>query len=210
MKPINTHITQLLLSISLCTFVTLAQAASLYKWVDDDGAIRYTGQAPIQKAYELLNSHGVVIRSAEAPKTKQELADEKKANKIAQKKLAEEKREKQAQDARDRVLLMTFSSEEELKLVRNNRIEVIDSVIRLIGKNIVSSKQRLADLETNAETNYRSKGLEVPGGLAQNIEHLANKVDSQNRQQQQKQAEKDKINQQFNLDIKRYRTLKNL
>ena len=210
MKPINTNILQLVLSISLCAFVTLTQAAALYKWVDDDGDVRYTDQPPIKKGYESLNSHGVVIKSTKAPKTDKELAKEKKANELAQKKLEEEKRKKQLQDAKDRVLLMTFSSEEELGLVRDNRIEVIDSVIRLIEKNIVTSKERLARLESNAQTLYAAKGLEVPGGLAQNIEHLTSKIDSQKYQHQRKQVEKDKINQQFTLDLERYRSLTNL
>jgi hypothetical protein len=206
MKMINTYIIRLLLCICFCVAIPVAQAA-LYKWVDDNGDVRYTGHPPTNKAYDLLNSHGVIIKSAGTPKTEKELADEKKAKQLAKIKLAEDKRKKQLQDAKDRVLLMTFSSEEELGLVRDNRIEVIDSVIRLIDKNIVTSKERLARLETNAETTYHSKGLEVPGGLAQNIEHLNSKIDSQKNQQQQKQAEKDKINQQFTVDLKRYRSL---
>ena len=50
-------------------------------------------------------------------------------------------------------LLLTFSSEEELKLARDDRIDVIDSVIGLINKSIArprenstSSKQRRPDL----------------------------------------------------------------
>jgi hypothetical protein len=209
MKPINTKTIQLVLSISLCAFVTLAQAAALYKWIDDDGSVRYTDHPPIKKEHKTLNAHGVVIKSTEAPKTEKELADAKKANKLAQKKLEKEKREQQAQDAKNRVLLMTFSSEEELSLVRDNRIDVIDSVIRLIEKSILTTKERLARLETNAETLYLSKGLEVPGGLAQNIEHFTKKLDARKDQQQLKQVEKDKINQQFARDLLRYRSLTN-
>jgi hypothetical protein len=210
MKPINTNIIQLVLCLCLCITISVAQAAALYKWVDDDGDVRYTDHPPIDKGYELLNSYGVVIKSAKAPKTEKELADEKKANELAQKKLEEEKRKKQLQDAKDRVLLLTFSSEEELSLVQDNRVEVIDSVIRLIGKNITTSKERRARLETNAQTLYLSKGLEVPGGLAQNIEHLTSKIESQKFQQQRKQVEKDRITQQFTLDLERYRILTNL
>lgn len=210
MKSTNTKITQLMLCISLCAFVTLTQAAALYKWTDDNGDVRYTDQPPTKKAYEAFNSNGVVIESADAPKTEKELADEKKANEVAQKKLEEEKRIKKIQDAKDRVLLMTFSSEEELGLVRDNRIEVIDSVIRLIEKSIETTKERLARLETNADTLYLSKGLDVPGGLAQNIEHFSNKLDNRRDQQLLKQFEKDKINQQFVQDLERYRLLTDL
>lgn len=207
MKLINTKIIQLMLSISLCALTTLVQAAVLYKWIDDDGSARYTDHPPVTKGYETLNSQGVVIKITDAPKTEKELADEKKAKKLVQNKLDEEKRIKQVQDAKDRVLLMTFSSEEELSLVRDNRIEVIESVIRLIEKSIVTTKERLGRLETNAQTLYLSKELEVPGGLAQNIEHFTNKLDSRRDQLLLKQFEKDKINQQFTQDLERYRLL---
>ena len=48
----------------------------------------------------------------------------------------------------------------------------------------------------------------MPGGLAQKIEHFSRKIENRNAQLQLKQAEKDKINQQFELDLARYRALK--
>ena len=209
MKSIKANFAKVILGISLCTAFTLPQAASLYKWVDDDGNVRYTDYPPIRKGHETLNSHGVVIKSTAAPKTEKELAAEKKANDLAQKELEIEKKKIQAEQAKDRVLLMTFSSEDELGLVKDNRIEVVDSVIRLIDKSIVTTQERLTLLENNAQTLYRAKGLAVPGGLAQNIEHFTNKLISRNNQRQLKQIEKDKINNQFAKDLERYRFLKN-
>ena len=208
MKPNKTIFAQLILYISLCTVFTVTQAAALYKWVDDDGNVRYTDHPPANKGHELLNSHGVVIKSTAAPKTEKELADEKKANELAEKQREKDEKEKKARDARDRVLLMTFSSEEELSLVKNNRVEVIESVIRLIDKSIATTQERLTLLENNAQTLYLSKGLEVPGGLAQNIEHFTKKLDNRKNQRQLKQAEKDKIDLQFAQDLERYRLLK--
>ena len=207
MKSINSIIAKLTLCVSLCIVVTVTQAATLYKWVDDEGNVRYTDRPPIKKGHDTLNSHGVVIKSTDAPKTKKELADEKKANDLAQKQLEKERKKKQARDAKDRVLLMTFSSEEELSLVKNNRTDVIESVIRLIDKSIATTQERLTRLEINAQTLYLSKGLEVPGGLAQNIEHFTKKLNRRKDQRQLKQTEKNKINHQFTQDLERYRFL---
>lgn len=206
MNPIYTKIIQLMLGIGLLVNVT--QAFALYKWIDDDGNIHYSDHPPSKKGHKELNSHGVIIKSTDAPKTKEELAAEKEANKIAQKKLREEKRIQQAQAAKDRVLLLTFSSEEELDLVRNSRIEVVDSVIRLIGTSITAAETTLARFQNDAETRYLSKGLEVPGGLAQNIEHFTKKIEARRQQQALKQDEKDKINLEFDQDLERYRFLK--
>ena len=103
---------------------------------------------------------------------------------------------------------MTFSSEKELELARNDRIEVIDSVIRLINKSITSTQETLSGLQANAENIYTSKGKEIPGGLAQKIEHFTRKIESRTDQLILKIEEKDRINEQFQLDLARYRELK--
>jgi hypothetical protein len=115
---------------------------------------------------------------------------------------------KDIQDKKDQVLLLTFSSEEELGLVRKNRIDVIDSVISLIEKSILSTQDTLDALLATAEQNYLSKGKEVPGGLAQKIEHFTGKIQSRNAQLQLKQDEKAKIEQQYQADLVRFRELK--
>lgn len=198
MKPVNIVTIKLWLCIVLYAMTTVAQATTLYKWVDENGDIRYSDRPPVKKKHQALNAQGVVIETKEAPKSDQQLTAEKQAE-----------QEKKAQQALDRVLLMTFSSEEELALVHDNRIEVIESVIRLIDKSIVTTQQRLTELQEDAKTLYLSKNLEVPGGLAQNIEHFTKKLDSQKVQLQAKINEKDKIEAQYNKDLARYRFLKN-
>ncbi|MFB3058394.1 MAG: hypothetical protein ACE1ZB_01530, partial [Gammaproteobacteria bacterium] len=107
----------------------------------------------------------------------------------------------------DRVLLLTFSSEKELSRVKDDRIEVLDSVIRLIYKGIASTQDRLLRLEGNAKQQYTSKGREVPGGLAQNIEESIRKIDNREKQLQVKLEEKYKIQGQFEIDVARFRLL---
>ena len=115
---------------------------------------------------------------------------------------------KEAQVKKDLVLLLTFSSEEELGLARNDRIEVLDSVIQLINRSIVSTQEKLGRLTTAANQNYVSQGKEIPGGLAQKIEHFTRKIENRSTQLESKVLEKYKINQQYELDLARYRELK--
>ena len=103
---------------------------------------------------------------------------------------------------------MTFSNEKELGLARNDRIEVLDSVIELINKSLHSTQKKLDELQTSAEENYLSKGNEVPGGLAQKIEHFTRKIELRDAQLQLKMLEKEKINAQYEADLARYRHLK--
>ncbi len=109
---------------------------------------------------------------------------------------------------KDKVLLLTFSSEKELGLARNNRIDVLNSVIKLINNSLASTQKILSDLQANAEEIYLSQGKEVPGGLAQRIEHFTRKLESRDAQLELKISERDQINQQYKLDLARFRELK--
>lgn len=204
---------KILLTIGIFVYVTCTSvtAATLYKWVDENGEIRYSDRIPpgqVKYKRQMLNEHGVVIETREAAKTAEELEADKEAKRIREAELAEQRRLKAEQAKHDRVLLLTFSSEEEMMSVRDNRIEVIDSVIRLIESSILSTEERLINLENNADDLYISKGKEVPGGLAQNIEFFTRKIINRKEQLRLKEEEKKKIDQQFDDDLNRYRWLK--
>jgi len=186
-------------------------AAGLYKWVDEDGQIRYSDRLPASQAkkkHQQLNRQGLVVSTTEDAASEEELAAEAEAKRKKEEEDAENARLKAIQDQKDQVLLLTFSSEDESKLARDNRIDVLDSVINLINKSIATSQKKLDQLETSAEQNFTAHGKEVPGGLAQKIEEFTRKIENRNAQLKLKQDEKDKINQQYELDLARYRELK--
>ena len=200
----------LLAATFACALASPASAAKLYKWVDENGNIRYSDQIPPNQAkqgHSQLNSQGVVVSTQDKAKTEAQLAAEAKAKREREAREAEQARLKRIQDQKDQVLLMTFSSEEELEHARLDRIEVLESVIQLIQNSIESTQEKLGELQANADNNYLSKGKEVPGGLAQKIEHFERKVDTRNTQLEQKLAEKAKINKKYELDLARYRQL---
>jgi hypothetical protein len=93
--------------------------------------------------------------------------------------------------------------------VKNDRIDVLDSVIRLIYKSLATTEERLLRFENLAEQQYTSKGEEIPGGLAQNIEESTRKINNRERQLALKLGEKFKIEAQFEIDIARFRLLRN-
>jgi hypothetical protein len=188
-----------------------SMAAALYKWVDDNGSVHYSNSLPPDQnktGHQQLNSQGMVLSTMEAAKTSAELAEETEKQRKLEEQQAEEARLKRIQDDKDRVLLLTFSNEAELEHARDNRIEVIDSVIRLIESSMESTQGKLDKLLHTAEQNYTSKGKDVPGGLAQKIEHFERKIDSRTAQLEAKTAERDKIREKYELDLERYRLLK--
>jgi len=201
----------ILVASALCMVAGTTSAAALYKWIDEDGQVRYSDRLPVKqvkKKHQQLNSQGVVVTTTEAAKTEEEIAAEAEAKRKAEEQAAEQARLDEIQYKKDQVLLLTFSSEKEMALARDDRLEVIDSVIRLITKNITSTQETLHELEASAEEIYTSKGREVPGGLAQKIEHFTRKIESRTDQLLLKVDEKDRINEQFELDLARFRELR--
>ena len=200
----------ILLGVLICAMSFSSTAAKLYKWVDENGSVHYSSQLPpaqSKKEHQQLNSQGMVLTTKEAPRPPEELAREAEAQRKLEEQQKEEARLKAEQDAQDRVLLLTYSSEAEIEHARENRMEVIDSVIRLINSSIEITQEKLDMLKQSAEQNYISHGNPVPGGLAQKIEHFERKIESRSAQLAAKTEEKEKIRQKYELDMERYREL---
>jgi hypothetical protein len=210
-EPRLTLLPVLLLALILFAFSKQASAGALYKWVDENGQIRYSDRLPpnqVKRKHQQLNSQGVILSTKEAAKSDEELAAAAEAKRKLEEEQAAEAKIREAQFKLDQVLLLTFSTEEELTLARDDRLEVLESVIQLINKSIDSTQQQLDQLQTSADEIYLSKGKEVPGGLAQKIEHFTRKVENRSGQLEAKMAEKSKINNQYRVDLARFRELK--
>ena len=213
-RVFQTHLTHpaVLLCLILFAMTSSANAAKLYKWIDENGEVRYSDRMPqsaSKKQHQTLNDQGIVIQTKEAAKTSEELDAFKKAEEERKKRLVIEKKESDERRKKDQALLLTFSSESELELAKTERIEVLDSIIQLIYKSMSATQKKLTELENLADQNYLSRGLSVPGGLAQNIEVLSRKNLMRDDQLRQKLTEKNRIESQFETDLARYRALQN-
>lgn len=188
--------------------------SELYKWVDEDGVIRYSDHLPVDqssKRHYTLSPDGRIVDIKEAAIPPEELARQRAEKKRLEREArlnAERAAQQQAiKDHHDNVLLMTFSNEDEIIEAQNERLEVIDSVIHLLRKNIKNEQQKLETLESRAERNYISKDKSVPGGLAQNIEYFSEKILGIQQQLGLKLDERDRVKEQYATDLIRYRTL---
>ncbi len=187
-----------------------APAASLYKWIDENGEIRYSDQLPAdqsRKRHQKLTSDGRIVETTEAAKSAEQLALEKEEKKRQEEEEKRLKQEKAIKDHHDNVLLMTFSNETEILEAQNERLDVIDSVIKLLRKNIANEQEKLTQQEKRANQLYTQKGQDVPGGMAQNIEYSVEKILGIQRQLGLKLEERGKIKQQYVNDLLRYREL---
>ncbi len=194
--------------------ITAVSATGLYKWVDENGEVRYSDHLPPQqskKRFQTLAPDGRILETQKAAKTpeqkRKERAEQQRLEREARRKAREEARIQAEQEHHDTVLMMTFSTEAEIVEAQNERVEVIDSVIRLLKKNISQEEEKLKNLEQRAEIQYINKDKPVPGGLAQNIEYFTEKILSRQQQIQLKMEERDRVKAQYAADLIRYREL---
>ena len=202
--------TQQFLAIGLCTILALsitpAQAGKLKKWIDENGQVQYGDSIPpryAKKSIQTLNNEGVVIKTRAAAKTPEQIAREKQLAALK----ASQERVRKAQARNDRILLDTFTNEDEMIMTRDGKVEAIEAIIRVTKGRIEKIRQRLSSQKQRA-ANMERAGKPVPKSITQKISESRAQI-RQNlayieKRKQDQQAIKDK----FEMDIKRFRELK--
>ena len=199
-----------LLCLILFGFSGAANTAKLYKWIDENGVVRYGDRLPASEAkkrHQTLNSQGMVVDTIEAAKSPEEYAAIRKADKDRKALEQSEAKEKALQRRKDRALLNTYGSVDELELVKDSRMEFVDMVIQLLYTSMHITNKKIEKLETKATTEYLAKGSEVPDGLAQSIEMLARSNVNREERLRQRIIERNRILVQYERDLVRYRKL---
>ncbi|MGI9258476.1 MAG: DUF4124 domain-containing protein [Gammaproteobacteria bacterium] len=133
-------------------FLGLSQASAqtLYRWVDENGQVHYGDHVPpaySTQDHEVLNDHGVSIRSIDGAATDEELAEQDRiAAEQESARLAEIRRA-----SRDRVLLDTYLSVDEIIRLRDQRLDLLQAQISVTETYLVNLSDRLMELRQNAK-----------------------------------------------------------
>ena len=194
------------LLILLMLFSSSVIQAQFYRWVDSEGTIHYSDSLPpteSQKEQDLLNDYGRVVKNIPAPKTLGQIEEEKRLAK-----LAEEKRKKiEAAEQRDRVLLAMYLTVEDIELVRDERIETVNSAIKITERRKNKFTKKLADLD-ESERKIRAEGTDTPPWLIKSRKHYQEQLANVEDILKIKLKEKLQIKKRFAGDINRYLELK--
>lgn len=197
--------TSLLLAITLGTGLFVQAAPQLYKWVDENGNVHYGDSIPPQyaeKEQKRLNPQGVTVEVRERAKTPEELVEERRLATIQE----EENERRREAETRDRILLDTFSNEDEIVMTRNGKVSAIDAVIRVTEGRIESLRNRLAEL-TNRAANLERSGKPVPDVLHQDIRSARQQIEDNQDYIVQKEQEQRETSAMYEADIQRFREL---
>jgi hypothetical protein len=185
--------------------------AKLYKWTDEHGNVFYSETVPPEYANRdrvVLNDQGVRVGSEEGEITEAERAI------IKQREAAEEAdRNAKAEIARrDRMLLETYISVADIEDLRNRRLELLESQIKLTEVYLGNLRKRLVSLQSEASDykpySTREGAPQIPDDLALDISRTTASIALYEQTLARARADQASLRESFDKDISRFRELK--
>ena len=187
-----------------------ASAQSLYRWVDENGQVHYGDHVPpayAKQDHDVLNDHGVPLRTVDGAATDEELAErdrlasEREAARLEQIRRAN----------RDRVLLDTYLSVDEIIRLRDQRLDLLDAQITVTETYLANLNERLMELRQNANRfkpySIDPDAPQIPDNLALDMLQTADSItlyeETLGRTREQVQT----LSDAFARDIERFEEL---
>ncbi len=195
----------LLLGATLCVLAIAPPArGATYKWVDDKGVVHYTDQMPaeaLNKGSVVLDKNGIPIRRndpALTPEQRRARAEEESR----QQQLA---KERELVDRKDRALLSTYTTENEIELARTRALSTIDAQVQ-------SSTAYSATLEKRRDQIEKRKSelgaSPMPPALEREWQNISAELAKQDELLASKRKEIAVVNARYDADKKRWRELR--
>lgn len=176
--------------------------AALYKWVDEHGEVHYSDKVPpeaVNKGNVELNKQAVPIKKTDPALTPEQLKA-KAAEDERQRVLAKQQEEVAR---RDRALLASYTSENEIDLARTRALQTIDNVMQ-------SAQAYSAQLAKRKEALVAKKaaaGDKASANLDHELEMLNGEIERQADLVAQKKREAATVTAKYDADKARWREL---
>jgi Domain of unknown function (DUF4124) len=176
----------------------------VYKWVDQQGVTHYGDHIPPEYAAQeqhVMNAQGVEIDRLDAQKTPEQMAvdDQKKAE-------AEQSRN------RDRNLLNTYASVQEIERLRDQRVTLLSDQIKVTSQflEVLNGKMKKLRAGSLYYRPYSSdpKAPAMPDQFAEDLVRVGNDIRTQEQNLTEKHSEVTTMSKQFESDIARFKELK--
>ncbi len=180
--------------------------AALYKWVDEKGVVHYTDKIPsdvVNKGNVELNKQGVTIRKTEPALT----PEQRRAHELEAERRQQLAREQEIIDRRDRALLSTYTTENEIDLARNRSLNTIDAQVQSSTAYSTLLSKRKAEIE------LRKNALgdkPMPTALEVEYTNIVSELAKQNALIEAKKKESAAVNARYDADKQRWRELRTL
>jgi hypothetical protein len=175
--------------------------AKLYKWVDDNGITHYGETIPPEYAGKdrvELNKEGRVIRNDEVMTPERRLAKEQEEEKAR-----EEAKAALEQKRRDKTLINTYSSVEEIDLARSRSMQQVDARINVLNSYIKAANDKLISLQKEFDNDTKAN-RKIPDSLQEEMQTTQARLSQLRQDLEKPNADKAVLEARFAADKKRY------
>jgi hypothetical protein len=178
----------------------------VYEWVDAQGVTQYGDRIPPEYAsqeHRVISGQGVELEHTEAQKSPEQLAEE------------EQKKSDAARRAeRDRNLLNTYVSVQEIERLRDQRLTLLSDQIKVTGQFLEILNGQMNKLKVSS-TRYKpySTDLSAPpmsDQVAEDLVRVVSDIHTQEENLREKRSEEAIMSKQFESDIARFKELKGM
>ena len=196
------------ISFALGIAFSVPAMAKLYKWVDDKGTTHYGETIPPEyadKGRAELNKAGRVVKKQEVLTTDELRAERSRKEQEEAKKQSEEQATLERK-RRDRALIDTYSSPNEVDLARTRNLQQIEARIIGINANLKMATANLQGLQKEADS-YTKANKKIPPELYDDIKEAETRLSKLQKDMDMSQAEKAAMNARYDADKARYKEL---
>lgn len=184
--------------------IALPAKAATYKWVDDKGVVHYTDKLPA----EISNKGGTMLDKQARPLKKIDPAPT--PEQIRAREAEEEQRRLLAKvneeiARRDRALVASYTTENELDLARNRALGTIDAQVDSSNAYTLQLVQRRQELE---QRRAALNGKQMPVALEREIEGTESELEKTSALLDSKKRERQAVVARYDADRLRWRELK--
>lgn len=183
-------------------------AKQMYRWVDAQGKVHYGDTIPPEYARQgnaELSKSGRVVKETPPALTPEQIQARQALE--AREREAREKAEEQRR--RDKALLASYTTVDELDLAERRNLEAVDVQIKSHELRIKSVQSRLAALNKQ-EASLRARQRPIPADLSADIRQAQDEIEELRARIVKANQEKDAIRARFAADRKRFMEIKGL
>jgi hypothetical protein len=208
----KTNLAALAISFSLLIVLPGQSWAKIKCWTNKEGVREcgnsippeYSQQETVEKS-----AAGVTVQTRVRAKTKEELEAERIELERETALAAEQERLAREQAQRDRMLLHTYTTEEDLILTRDGQLAAIDSRIKHAEQITAKLRESLSESEGEAAQLERS-GKKLTPDLKNEIDKVRTQLQNSEVSIARRQQEKSELKDKFAGYLARFRELKGL
>lgn len=185
----------------------------VYRWKDKEGASHYGDYVPPEyadSAHSVLNEHGVEVEAVSG-----RLSDEERMARAERARAEAEAAEAlRAAAIRDKVLLSTYLSVDEIEALRDRRVELLSGQIRITQKYLDNLRDKLLKLEREAQRfspySADTDARPIDEKLARELSETLNSILLYEKNLAKSKEEQNQVKQKFAADISRFMELQGL